>query len=322
MPATLSRSRPTPRAPGPGRRRLDSHRHLRGSASDGRPQEEEVEVEEPQPPGRSLAVYDRRLAASVRGCGATKVPHVVRAAPAVGTAAAGHRRRCRRRCRAATSRDLCPSRSTRWAATGPRPAIVEGARLAAEARARACRSCWWAVPTTCPTPAGCRSSAPPRSSRWATTRRQGVRRKKDSSLVRAAEMVRDGTGLAPWCRAGNTGATMASRAAADGAHQGRVTPGHRHARSRCPVRHADGDARRRRQRRVPARVARPVRPDGQRSTPATASASPPAGRPAVHRRGGDEGQPPGEGDARAARRLSWTATPGRRSSATSRAATS
>ncbi|MGH9018066.1 MAG: phosphate acyltransferase PlsX, partial [Acidimicrobiales bacterium] len=38
---------------------------------------------------------------------------------------------------------------------------------------------------------------------------QGVRRKKDSSLVRAAEAVRDGRALA-MVSAGNTGATMAS----------------------------------------------------------------------------------------------------------------
>jgi phosphate acyltransferase len=38
---------------------------------------------------------------------------------------------------------------------------------------------------------------------------QGVRRKKDSSLVRAAEAVRDGTAMA-MVSAGNTGATMAS----------------------------------------------------------------------------------------------------------------
>jgi glycerol-3-phosphate acyltransferase PlsX len=38
---------------------------------------------------------------------------------------------------------------------------------------------------------------------------QGVRRKKDSSLVRAAEAVRDGKAMA-MVSAGNTGATMAS----------------------------------------------------------------------------------------------------------------
>ena len=38
---------------------------------------------------------------------------------------------------------------------------------------------------------------------------QGVRRKKDSSLVRAAEAVRDGRASA-MVSAGNTGATMAS----------------------------------------------------------------------------------------------------------------
>ena len=50
---------------------------------------------------------------------------------------------------------------------------------------------------------------PPRSSTWTTTRPQGVRRKKDSSLVRAAEAVRDGRASA-MVSAGNTGATMAS----------------------------------------------------------------------------------------------------------------
>ena len=38
---------------------------------------------------------------------------------------------------------------------------------------------------------------------------QGVRRKKDSSLVRAAEAVRDAKAMA-MVSAGNTGATMAS----------------------------------------------------------------------------------------------------------------
>ncbi len=39
---------------------------------------------------------------------------------------------------------------------------------------------------------------------------QGVRRKKDSSLVRAAEAVRDGAAAMAMVSAGNTGATMAS----------------------------------------------------------------------------------------------------------------
>ena len=56
----------------------------------------------------------------------------------------------------------------------------------------------------------------------------GVRRKKDSTLVRAAEAVRDGKASA-MVSAGNTGATMAVGAAAHGPHQGRQPAGDRHA---------------------------------------------------------------------------------------------
>ena len=58
---------------------------------------------------------------------------------------------------------------------------------------------------------------------------QGVRRKKDSSLVRAAEAVRDGKAMA-MVSAGNTGATMASALLRMGRLPG-VTPG-----CRCPGR--------------------------------------------------------------------------------------
>ena len=54
--------------------------------------------------------------------------------------------------------------------------------------------------------------------------------------MRAAEAVRDGKASA-MVSAGNTGATMGSRAAAHGPHQGRRPPGHRHARSRARARH-------------------------------------------------------------------------------------
>ena len=61
---------------------------------------------------------------------------------------------------------------------------------------------------------------------------------KDSSLVRAAEAVRDGKASA-MVSAGNTGATMAQRAAAHGPDQGRGPAGHRHAdpgaRARTPT---------------------------------------------------------------------------------------
>ncbi len=52
---------------------------------------------------------------------------------------------------------------------------------------------------------------------------QGVRRKKDSSLVRAAEAVRDGTAMA-MVSAGNTGATMASALLRMGRLPGVVRP--------------------------------------------------------------------------------------------------
>ncbi len=52
---------------------------------------------------------------------------------------------------------------------------------------------------------------------------QGVRRKKDSSLVRAAEAVRDGRALA-MVSAGNTGATMASALLRMGRLKGIVRP--------------------------------------------------------------------------------------------------
>ena len=61
--------------------------------------------------------------------------------------------------------------------------------------------------------------------------------------------------------------------AAHGPHQGRLPPGHRHADPGARARAPDGPARRRRQRRVPARVARAVRPDGRRVRPRAATAS-------------------------------------------------
>ena len=61
-----------------------------------------------------------------------------------------------------------------------------------------------------------------------------VRTKKDSSLVRAAEAVRDGKASA-MVSAGNTGATMALGPAAHGPHQGRDAARPSPRRSRCPA---------------------------------------------------------------------------------------
>ncbi len=87
-----------------------------------------------------------------------------------------------------------------------------------------------------------------------------VRKKKDSSLVRAAELVRDGVASA-MVSAGNTGATMASALLAHGPAAGRASPLHRDADPQSRAL-ADGSRRRRRERRVHAGDARAVRPDG------------------------------------------------------------
>ena len=99
---------------------------------------------------------------------------------------------------------------------------------------------------------------------------QAVRRKKDSSLVRAAEAVRDGRALA-MVSAGNTGATMASALLRMGRLKGVVRPA-----IATPIpqlgSHPDRAARRRRQRRVHARPCSCSSPRWARPTrrPATA----------------------------------------------------
>ena len=101
---------------------------------------------------------------------------------------------------------------------------------------------------------------------------RAVRTKKDSSIVRAAEAVRDGRASA-MVSAGNTGAAMASALL----RMGRLTGVARPAIA-TPLPIAVGGTptvldRLRRQRRVPRRVARAVRPDGLglRRRPATAT---------------------------------------------------
>ena len=91
---------------------------------------------------------------------------------------------------------------------------------------------------------------------------QGVRRKKDSSLVRAAELVRDGRASA-MVSAGNTGATMASALLRMGRLPGVTRPCIATPLPRLGA--AARRARRRRsQRRVHPRDAGAVRPDGRR----------------------------------------------------------
>ena len=129
---------------------------------------------------------------------------------------------------------------------------------------------------------------------------QGVRRKKDSTLVRAAEAVRDGNAerddLGRQHRRDDGG-----RAPAHGPHQGRQPPGDRHADPGARLA-ADGAARRRRQRRGPARLAGAVRPDGRGVRPAPLRHRRAAGRAAVDRRGARQGRHAAQGGVRAARR--------------------
>ena len=145
----------------------------------------------------------------------------------------------------------------------------------------------------------------------------GVRRKKDSSLVRAAELVRDGKASA-MVSAGNTGATMAVGASAHGPPARCGATLHRHAAA--PPRADAGRAgRRRRQRRVHPRRCWCSSPRWAPPTSPPASGPPShQRRPALHRRGALQGHPARQGDARPARRPRRASS----SSATSRAGTS
>ncbi len=101
----------------------------------------------------------------------------------------------------------------------------------------------------------------------------GVRRKKDSSLVRAAELVRDGKAAA-MVSAGNTGATMASALLRMGRLPGVVrpciaTPLPRLGRTPAVLVDAGANA------ECTARHAGAVRPDGRRLRDAPASAPQP-----------------------------------------------
>ena len=146
----------------------------------------------------------------------------------------------------------------------------------------------------------------------------GVRRKKDSSLVRAAELVRDGKRVRHGLRREH-GRDDGLGAAADGPPARRRAPVHRHPPA-PPRAHAGGARRRRGQRRVHRRHAGPVRRDGRRLRL----------RP-LRDRGADGGRcSPSARSRRRARRwsrrpMACSAAPRRRdssSSATSRAGTS
>ena len=152
----------------------------------------------------------------------------------------------------------------------------------------------------------------------------GVRRKKDSSLVRAAELVRDGKASAMVSRRQHRG-DHGHRPAAHGPAARGGAALHRHAAA-PPGAHAGRPGRRRRQRRVHARHARAVRPDGRRLRLGPLRHRGAHGGAALHRGGADEGHAAGQGDPRPAgggrRREGAGASRASSSSATSRAGTS
>ena len=105
---------------------------------------------------------------------------------------------------------------------------------------------------------------------------QGVRRKKDSSLVRAAEAVRDGKASAPWSAPATPAPPWPAPCCAWAGIKGVARPA---IATPIPVPgvDADGAARRRRQRRVPAPSGSCSSPRWARPSPPSATASPSPG---------------------------------------------
>ena len=141
-----------------------------------------------------------------------------------------------------------------------------------------------------------------------------LRRKPGASIRVAAEAVARGEAAALFS-AGHTGATVMAAHGAFGMLPGVDRPALA-ATIPTPAR-SGGPARRRRERRVPAAAPAAVRGDGQRVRARGVRHRRAARRPAVDRRGGDQGQ---RADARGAPAAEGLVA--RRSSATSRRATS
>ena len=245
-------------------------------------------------------------------CGSAKLPHTV-------CGSCGWYKRPRRRRRRLNRRNASltcsPSRSTPWAATTPGR---DRRRGAPGRRAPACPSCSSGRPvSTASTAHRCPLDLIEASEviGMHDDPAQGVRRKKDSTLVRAAEAVRDGRASA-MISAGNTGATMASALLRMGRIKGVSRPA---IATPIPVPGStptillDAGA----NAEVQAGVARAVRPDGRGLRPPPLRHRRARGRPAVDRRGAGQGRHAAQGDLRAAR----VGARARTSSATSRAAT-
>ena len=235
--------------------------------------------------GRARGSSTRRLAACVRVAATAKTAaHRVRVMWLVPRP-----RRRRRRLSRAILHTCSPSSSTPWAATTPPAPIVAGAHLAAAAG----------------TPGGARRAGRPRRVDPAPVPdldlieasevigmhddpAQGVRRKKDSTLVRAAEAVRDGKASA-MISAGNTGATMAAALLRMGRISGVKRPA---VATPIPVPGSTptDPARCGRERRGPGRLARAVRADGFGLRPPPFRHRRTPCRPAVDRGGAGQGR--------------------------------
>ena len=229
---------------------------------DGRSQEEEVEVEEPQPSRRRL---------EARRPGAQRVPTLRRGEdPAHGVPVVRLVQEPRRRRRRLTSsHSMLPIAVDAMGGDHAPDVVLAGVRRAVDD----------GIPVVLVGPPDLAHDSDieliSASELIAMDEEPGaaVRTKKDSTLVRAAEAVRDGKASA-MVSAGNTGATMAAALLAHGPHQGGQAPGDRH---------ADPGARRDDARRcssTPAPTPRCSRtgscssPRWAASTPAPASTSP------------------------------------------------
>ena len=131
------------------------------------------------------------------------------------------------------------------------------------------------------------SSTPAKSWRWTTSRSIALRKKKDSSIARAAELVSEGKADA-LVSLGNTGGIFAAAHFQGRPHSRRGPRLHRHGHSApeqriCP-------AGRRRERGMQAAAPRAIRRDGQRLFARSSEAQKSARRHLEHRHRGFQGQ--------------------------------
>ena len=186
--------------------------------------------------------------------------------------------------------DRAPGEIVAGALGGGRPARGRGAARRAS-RTRSAPSC-----PAARRPTASRSSACSQVIEMHDEPGVSVRTKKDASVVRAAEAVRDGRADA-MVGAGNTGATMASALLRFGRIRGVARPA---VAVPIPVPFAPPAParRRRRDRRLHARVADPVRVHGPDVRPGAPRGRRADGRAALERRGAGQGRRAAQADVR------------------------